>query len=243
LNTYDGGVGDDRDLAAVAAAIGHPARAAMLSELLGGREMAAGDLSRVAQVSPSTASAHLSRLRVAGLVTEQARGRHRYHRLSSAEVAQAIEALVVLAPARRVRSLRAANRLEAERAARSCYDHLAGALGVAVTDRLVDVGALARDGLALVDPAPLVALGVYPESARSNRRPLVRSCLDWSERRPHLAGGLGAALLESFLSRGWTVRRGGGRALAVTPSGRRGLARALDLDVSTVVTRPATTEG
>ena len=166
-------MGDDRDLAAVAAAIGHPARAAMLSELLGGREMAAGDLSRVAQVSPSTASAHLSRLRVAGLVTEQARGRHRYHRLSSAEVAQAIEALVVLAPARRVRSLRAANRLEAERAARSCYDHLAGALGVAVTDRLVDVGALARDGLALVDPAPLVALGVYPNRPGATG---VRSC-------------------------------------------------------------------
>lgn len=241
FRAYDGAMADDPDLAALSAAIGDPARAAMLAELLGGQELPAGALARIARVSPSTASAHLAKLRGVGLTAVQRRGRHRYYRLANAEVAHAIEALVALAPARSVTSLGAANRLQAERAARSCYDHAAGALGVAIAERLGDAGALDLEGLALTDPEQFRALGVEPDEIRPGRRPLVLSCLDWSERRPHLAGALGASLLRALIVRRWVVRRGG-RALVVTASGREGLRRSLDLDVLTLSPRSAERE-
>lgn len=222
----------DADIAAVAAAIGHPARGAMLSALFGGRALPATDLARAARVSPSTASAHLAQLVDAGLVTVERQGRHRYHRLAGPEVAEALETLAGLAPARPVRSLRADGRARAERAARSCYDHVAGALGVALADRLCAVGALDRASLGLLDPEPLRALGVAPERIPATRRPLTRSCLDWSERRPHLAGELGAAMLTALLDRGWLVRRPAGRAVAVTPRGAAGLDDVLAIDVA-----------
>jgi DNA-binding transcriptional ArsR family regulator len=153
-------VDGDADLAAVAAAIGDPARARMLAALLGGRALPATDLARAAGVAPSTASAHLARLTAAGLVAVEPAGRHRYHRLAGADVAHAVEALAAIARPQPVRSLRAARRTEAERAARSCYDHLAGALAIAVADRLCALGALDPASLALADPGPLAALGV-----------------------------------------------------------------------------------
>jgi DNA-binding transcriptional ArsR family regulator len=219
------------DIASIASVIGHPARACMLTALLGGRARPASELARIARVSPSTASAHLARLTAAGLVVVERTGRHRYHRLAGERVAQVIEDLATLAPARPVRSLREGNRTAAERAARSCYDHLAGALGVALADALCDAGALDRESLALVDPAPFAALGVDVAALRGGRRPLTRSCLDWSERRPHLAGALGAGLLDALLACSWVARRPGGRAVAVTPRGRAGLREALGLEI------------
>ena len=222
----------DADIAAVAAAIGHPARGAMLTALFGGRARPASELAQAARVSRSTASAHLAQLVEAGLVRVDRQGRHRYHRLAGAEVAEALETLAALAPPRPVRSLRESDRARAERAARSCYDHVAGALGVALTDRLCEVGALDRSSLALLDAAPLRALGADVEAARAARRPLTRSCLDWTERRPHLAGALGAAVLDTLLEDAWVVRRPGGRALVVTPAGAAGLRDAIGLEVS-----------
>jgi DNA-binding transcriptional ArsR family regulator len=224
----------DADIASIASVIGHPARARMLDAMLGGRALPASELAQVAGVSASTASAHLARLTGAGLVAVERHGRHRYHRLAGARVAEVIEGLALLAPAREVRSLRGANRATAERAARSCYDHLAGAAGVAVADRLCDLGALDRDGLTLRDPAPFAALGIDVSALGRGRRPLTRSCLDWSERRPHLAGELGAAVLAAFLDAGWLARRPAGRAVAVTPRGVSGLRAALGLDIATL---------
>jgi DNA-binding transcriptional ArsR family regulator len=224
----------DADIATIAAVIGHPARGRMLTAMLGGRALPASELAEVAGVSASTASAHLARLTGSGLVAVERHGRHRYHRLADARVAELIETMSLLAPAEEVRSLRAANRSTAERAARSCYDHLAGAIGVAVADRLCELGALDREGLALRDEAPFAALGVDLDALGHGRRPLTRSCLDWSERRPHLAGELGAALLSALLDRGWLARRSLGRAVAVTPRGLAGLRGALGVDVEAI---------
>jgi DNA-binding transcriptional ArsR family regulator len=222
----------EADIATVAAAIGHPARGAMLLAMLGGRALPATDLARAARVSPSTASAHLAQLTGAGLVVVERQGRHRYHRLAGEQVAEAIERLAAIAPATPVRSLGDSNRKTAQRAARSCYDHLAGELGVALADRLCDLGALDRPTLGLADQAPFAALGIDVDALGRGRRPLTRSCLDWTERRPHLAGALGAAVLAAFLDGGWVVRRPRSRAVAVTPLGRAGLQDALGLDVA-----------
>lgn len=220
----------DADVSAVAAVIGNPARGRMLSALLGGRALPATELARAARVSPSTASVHLARLTDAGLVRVERHGRHRYHRLAGDEVAEAVEALAALAPPRPVRSLREDTVAGAERAARSCYDHLAGALGVALADRLCDVGALDRASLSLLDDRAFRALGVDVASLPAGRRPVTRLCLDWSERRPHLSGALGAAVLDSLLAAGWLTRRPQGRAVAVTALGRARLLDTLGLD-------------
>src|SRR3954452_12494762 len=150
----------DADIATIASVIGHPARGRMLEAMLGGRALPAGELAEVAGVSPSTASAHLARLTGAGLVAVERHGRHRYHRLADAQVAEVIEGLARLAPAHQGPSPRGPHPHTAERAARSCYDHLAGAVGVALADRLCELGALERDDLMLPDPAPFAALGI-----------------------------------------------------------------------------------
>src|SRR3954470_14034038 len=224
----------DADIATIASVIGHPARGRMLTAMLGGRALPASELAQSAGVSASTASAHLAKLTGSGLVTVERHGRHRYHRLASAQVAELIETMSLLAPAHEVRSLREANRSTAERAARSCYDHLAGAVGVAVGGALCARGALDRDGPTPRDPTPFAALGVDLDTRRRGRRPLTRACLDWSERRPHLAGQLGAALLAAMLDAGWLARRPLGRAVAVTPRGLAGLRAQLGVDVEAI---------
>jgi DNA-binding transcriptional ArsR family regulator len=218
----------DADLATIGAAIGEPARALMLNALLGGRALPASELAQIGRVAPSTASAHIAKLAEAGLIAVEPHGRHRYHRLASDDVAHAIEVLATIAPPLEITSLRAANVAGAERHARSCYDHLAGELGVAITDRLIDLGALERESLALRDAKPLTAIGIHAEQLRG-RRPLTRACLDWTERRPHVAGQVGAAILTALLDLRWITRAPSGRALALTPSGERGLHAAIGL--------------
>jgi DNA-binding transcriptional ArsR family regulator len=223
------------DLAAGAAAIADPARAAMLDALLDGEPRSAGALAREAGVAPSTASHHLGRLLDAGLVAVAPDGRRRAYRLARPEVARALEALAVVSPPTTPRTLRRHTRARAERAARTCYDHLAGVLGVAVCDALLAADAIAPDGqhayaLGPGADAAFGALGVAlpPRGRRAYARP----CLDWSERRPHLAGALGAAVADTLLARGWVTRVRGTRALLVTGEGRTGLRRALSLQTA-----------
>ncbi|SCL25716.1 ArsR/SmtB family transcription factor [Micromonospora inyonensis] len=221
-------------LATVAGLLADHTRAAFCLALLDGRAWTATELARHAGVAPSTATAHLHRLVAGGLVTEVRQGRHRYLRLADAGVAELIETLTGAAPVEPapVRSLSAASRRRALAHARTCYDHLAGALGVAVTDAMTGHGFLSWErGLSLTDrsTAWLAGLGIAPESTAPTRRAPVRACLDWTERRPHLAGTIGAALCRHALDAGWAVRIGTGRALAVTAEGRRAFREHLDL--------------
>jgi DNA-binding transcriptional ArsR family regulator len=217
-------------LAEVASLVGDPARAAMVLALWDGRARPAGELARIAGVSPATASAHLAKLVSGGLLTREPRGRHRDYRLAGPRVAHALEALAGLVPLHRPR---ADGEIPAIRRARLCYDHVAGQLGVALSDALVArrVLGLTRGDYA-IRPAGrtwLVRFGVPLTTLAAGRRPLVRACLDWTERREHLGGAVGAALAGELLERGWIARERDTRALRVTDPGRRGLRRLLDL--------------
>lgn len=215
----------DADLSVPAMLIAEPARAAMLDALMSGRALAAGELARVAGVTPPTASEHLHRMLDGGLVEVISQGRHRYYRLAGAQVAEALEALAHLGPAKPVTSLRQSNTARALAYARTCYDHLAGTCGVALLDGLVAEGWLTdADGGYGVTPAgvaELVALGIDVDAVRSARRTFARPCLDWTERRNHLAGGLAAALTARMIELGWFARRTAHtRALRLTDPGR-----------------------
>jgi DNA-binding transcriptional ArsR family regulator len=230
----------DADLAAVAALIADPSRAAMLDAVCGGEPLTAGELARRAGVAPSTATEHLARLEAGGLVASERRGRSRHVRLAGPEVARALEALAAIAPPRPVNGLRAWRHGEALRAARSCYDHLAGAAGVALADALVERRILEPDdgGFAItpLGEEELAGFGLDMAAIRGARRATARACLDWSERRPHVAGALGAALLRELLRRRWLRRLPGGRALAVTSAGRAGFEAAWDTALATIGT-------
>jgi DNA-binding transcriptional ArsR family regulator len=205
--------------APIASLLGEPARAAMVDVMMDGGSHAAAALAEAAGVSPQTASAHLAKLVAGGVVHVEAEGRHRRYALKSAKVAEAVEALGALAPA-----IEAGPRSQVMAAARTCYDHLAGKLGVAAARSLEARGILVRAG----DRFELTAkgrvylgeqLGVDVDGALREKRPLARCCLDWTEREPHLAGALGAALARRSFQAGWVEPRPGTRALAVTPAG------------------------
>ena len=218
--------------------VGDTSRATMLSALMDGRAWTGGELASFAHVAPSTASSHLGRLVRGGLLTVLPQGRHRHYRIASPAVANALESLMLLipVPAPRHDSQR---RIAADiAAARLCYDHLAGKLGVAVADALIAHGAVAiTEASASVTPEGLALferIGVSLEKGRS-RRPMCRSCLDWSERRPHVAGTLGAALAKAALERNWVRRKPGTRALIVTPRGFVEFRDLLRVDCSGVI--------
>jgi DNA-binding transcriptional ArsR family regulator len=224
----------EADIATVGAALADDGRAAMLLALLGGDALSAGELARVAGRSPSGASAHLRTLREAGLVVSEDAGRNRFFRLAGADVADALETLARVAPLRPVRTLRRSEAARALKRARTCYDHLAGELGVDVTGALVRRRLLtSADGSFRVTRAGkawLGDLGIDVDALESNRRVLARPCLDWTERRPHLAGALGAAVADLFFTSGWVRRLPGGRAVAPTPAGREWLRRELGVE-------------
>ena len=219
---------DDADapVAAIAAAIGEPARARMLYCLVDGRSRTSTELAVVANVTPSTASVHLQRLKAERLVKVFAQGKHRVLSLERAEVAAALEALSVLAGGSLERFVaRTPHRL---REARTCYDHIAGTLGVALHDRFMALEWLSSRSASdssydLTDHGikAFETLGIDVEGARGLRRRFAFACVDWSERRPHLGGALGAALLEVALRRRWVSRDLDSRALRVTSAGRR----------------------
>lgn len=218
------------DITHIAALIGDPARAAMLLALLSGMALTAGELAREAGVTPATASGHLRKMLEAGLLRVRTQGRHRYFVLADDDVAQTLEALLGLAASRGHLRLRPGPRDPALRHARVCYDHMAGAVAVGLFDSLTARGfvVLAGEGLCLTDPgrAFFKEHGIAADALARPGRPLCRSCLDWSERRSHLAGPLGAALLQCFTEKGWARRVAGARTLEITPKGRAGLAAA-----------------
>jgi DNA-binding transcriptional ArsR family regulator len=223
----------DESVSGIAAAIGEPARARILYCLMDGRARTSTELAMVADVSPSTASVHLNRLRAERLVKVFIQGKHRYYSLTGPNVASALEALSVLAGGSHGEFVSTTpSRL---RVARTCYDHLAGTVGVALHDRfkaLVWLAAGSKNGASKNGNAydvtaegtkAFAALGIDSTQVRMLRRRFAYSCLDWSERRPHLGGALGAALLKVVLKRKWLAQELDSRALAVTNFGRREL--------------------
>lgn len=222
------------DVAARAALLGDTTRAAFCLALLDGRAWTAGELARTAGVSASTASEHLDRLVRGGLLAEERQGRHRYVRLAGPDAALLVELLAAGTPTCAPPNSYAAVRASAGLAdARTCYDHLAGRLGVDLLDALDHRDYVSRaDGIALTALGAdwLEALGIDVGGIRRSSRPVVRLCLDWTERRSHLAGGVGAAIAGAFLERDW-IRRADGRAIRVTDAGRTALQRQLGLSI------------
>jgi DNA-binding transcriptional ArsR family regulator len=214
------------DMAAVAALVGDPARANILCALLDGRAFTAGELAYAAHVSPQTASGHLGKLKGARLIASTPQGRHRYYRLAGPHVATMLESIMAVAAIAppRCRPIRIDDDM---RNARLCYDHVAGRLGVGLADalRARDHLELSHDGAALTasGEAFLHEFGVDVGTARHSRRIFCRPCIDWSERRPHLAGAVGAALAQRLLALRWIARVRDGRTLVITPAGCRNL--------------------
>ena len=250
--TYDCDVDGDTHIAALGALLSEPRRCRVLLALADGRALPASVLASEAGVAASTASEHLGKLLDADLLRVEAHGRHRYYRLAGPHVAHLLETLAEYAPATPVRSLREGTRAHAVRQARYCYDHLGGRLAVALMDSLLDRGVIAG-GDGGFDPeqaatdrlsAPgrdvdyrlthdgadwLRDFGVDLDAFRAQRRPLIRYCLDWSEQRHHLAGGLGAAIAALLFERGWLAPAPRSRAVRVTDAGARALTVQLGL--------------
>ena len=217
-------------IAQIAALVGAPARANMLSALMSGRALTATELAYFAGVTPQTASSHLGKLAEAGLLALEKQGRHRYYRLASPAVARMLEGIMVVAEAGPARYRPHWKGGEALRTGRTCYNHLAGRLAVAVTDALVERGhvVLAEDGgeVTATGMASLAELGIDLGAASNRRGAFCKPCLDWSERRPHLAGTVGAALAARAFELGWVERIKDSRAVAVTRAGQQGFATA-----------------
>jgi DNA-binding transcriptional ArsR family regulator len=218
----------EANVALPAALIGDPARAAMLLALFDGRALPASQLAWAAGVSPQAASNHLAKLADGGLVAATRQGRHRYYRLAGPQVAQALEALSRLSPAVKALDPPLSPKARRLREARTCYDHLAGRLGVALADAFEREGLIEADGaeryrLTPAGEARLAGLGVDLAGIKSGRRGLARPCLDWTERRRHLAGPIAARLLARLFELGWIERGRETRAAILTPAGRTGL--------------------
>lgn len=228
-------------LSETGALIGEPARTAMLVTLMDGRALTAGELARAAGVTPATASGHLARLVEGGLLALEGQGRHRYFRLASPSVACMIESMMSVAGlvdgARRPRPIRSGPADQAMRRARQCYDHLAGELAVQLADFLVrsgylewnaDAGLMTSAGIAFLQQIGLDANQEAVGQGRSGRA-FCRPCLDWSERRPHVAGAVGRSFFLLFLERDWIRRTPASRALAITAMGATALQRHFEI--------------
>ncbi|WP_150523053.1 winged helix-turn-helix domain-containing protein [Roseibium sediminis] len=217
------------DIAQLAALIGDPARANMLTALMSGKALTASELAQEAGVGLSTASSHLSKLQDGGLLAQAKQGRHRYFSLSGPDVSAVLEALMGLAANQGHLRTRTGPKDPALRAARVCYDHLAGDLAVRIFDSLTERGFLTAQsgpgGLALTaaGKAFMSEFEIDLASLSKARRPMCRACLDWSERRNHLAGGIGAALLSRFQDLGWARREKDSRIIHISPTGRQKL--------------------
>ena len=221
-------------IAEIGALVGEPARASILGALMDGRALTAAELADIAGVTPQTASSHLSRLTAARLLAVEKQGRHRYHRLATPAIARMLEGMMEIAAgdaAERGRKLVVGPRDAALRRARSCYDHFAGRLGVAITDGLIaqgiiefgeDAGLVTEQGLEALQRIGIDLAGAAARRSRSSR-PLCRPCFDWSERRSHVAGRLGAAISAHCLEKGFVRRIGRSRALDITPRGKTAL--------------------
>src|SRR5436853_5228569 len=223
-------------IAEIAALVGDPARATMVSALLDGRALTASELAIAARITPQTASTHLGKLTEAGLLSVVRNGRHRYFRLASPTVADMIDGIVAVALQERPRYRPLSREARALTAARICYDHLAGRLSVDLTDSFV-----AREYVVLDDEAAEITragsrfftkFGIEVPTLRSTRRHFCRLCLDCTERRPHIAGVVGAAITKRYFDLGWMERLERSHAVIGTPSGRRGFQKTFGIDAS-----------
>ena len=237
----------DPDLAVTAALIADPTRATMLRAMLAGRPLAAGELARLAGVSAATASFHLAKLLDGNMITAARQGRHRYYRLAGHEIAAALEAIGSISTALPVRSLRQSREAAALSEARTCYDHLAGRAGVGLLDAMLSQGLLAQDRSAgrtsrgestgtqftvtAAGTAALASFGVDLLEVRRSRRIFAGECIDWTQRRGHLNGALGAAITARLFERGWITRGPRRRSVLVTEAGAQGLADTFGLDL------------
>jgi DNA-binding transcriptional ArsR family regulator len=222
-------------MAEVAALVGDPARANILCALLGGRALTATELAAAGGVTPQTASGHLGKMLTAQLLAVVKQGRHRYYRLAGPQVGQMLESIMNVALSGPPR-FQPKSRLDDEmRHARTCYDHIAGVLGVGLAERLIarehvvlggEAGEVTASGMTFMSK-----LGVDLSNARAKRRVFCRPCLDWTERRPHIGGAVGAALASRCFELKWLERARGGRALTITPAGRRGLMEYFSLSI------------
>ncbi|WEX87832.1 winged helix-turn-helix domain-containing protein [Sinorhizobium garamanticum] len=213
------------DIALIGSLIGDPARANMLTALMGGQALTATELATHAGITLQTASSHLAKLEAGGLLTQRKQGRHRYYALSEDEVGLMLESIMGFAASRGLTRHRPGPKDPALRKARVCYNHLAGDYGVRMLDSLVAARQIevTGDDLALTDAgrARVEALGIDYAALKKSRRPICRTCLDWSERRSHLAGSLGEALLTLFIDKGWARREQNSRAIHFTDSGEK----------------------
>ena len=225
--------------AEVAALAGDPGRASMLHALLDGRALTATELAQIAGITPQTASGHLAKLTEAGLMVAIKQGRHRYHRLASADVARMMESIMCVATASLPpsKSIRIGPKDAALRAARTCYDHLAGRLAVALSDQLIamgrveiaeDAGVVTEKGRSFFNSLDIQGLDMATWTGKTGRV-FCRPCLDWSERRPHLAGRIGTLLRDHSFREGWVRRIGESRALTITPKGEKAFQLYFDL--------------
>lgn len=218
-------------IAAVAALLGEPARANIMSALMSGQALTAGELARSAGVTAQTTSGHLARLSEAELIVPERQGRHRYYRLASVEIARMVETLSVVASMGPKRHHPLGPRDASLRKARTCYDHIAGRLGLAIADSMQAQNLIVlADGAGMLTPQGQKFVAEFAlDVGKGSKRPLCRTCLDWSERRHHLAGRLGAAIFESLLERRWVKRSPDSRALIVTRIGERGIVETFGL--------------
>ena len=223
------------NLAEVGNLVGDVARAQMLTALLDGRALTAGELAWCAGITPQTASGHLSKLHGAGLLAMEKQGRHRYFRLASVTVANMLESMQVVCAVDTPRRIRPESRMDQDmRMARSCYDHLAGVLGVSLADALTRMGAidLSADGGMVTDKGSDIFrdFGIDTDALVKQKRCFCRPCLDWSERRHHIAGAIGKGLADRLFELGWITRVRDSRVIQVTDKGREGLRATFAID-------------
>lgn len=223
------------DIAASVSLLSEPSRAAILMALMDGRFHTATELAYMAAIKPQTASFHLAKLNEGNLVKVEKHGRHRYYSLANSEIAGILESLLAISRPPEIRSLNQSTQTKALREARTCYDHLAGNLGVRLTTNMVKAGYLEKKGMAYQVTAEgerfFTAFGLDLQAIRKRRRAFSRACLDWSERHHHLAGALGEAIAGRLFDLEWIARVPTSRAVKITEAGRRGFAKHFGLQL------------
>jgi DNA-binding transcriptional ArsR family regulator len=221
---------DGPDISRIASLVGDPARANMLTALMDGGALTASELALEAGVTAQTASSHLGKLMEGGLLSLSAQGRHRYYSLANPQVAAMLESIIGVAAAVGPQRTRPGPREAVMREARICYDHLAGDHAVAMLDGFLARGVLISGGgeirLGKSAPSHFAAVGIDTEAFRKQRRPICRACLDWSVRRSHLAGSLGAAILDKIIAEKWARRDAESRAIMFSPKGKMAFEKA-----------------
>ncbi|KWW20688.1 MULTISPECIES: helix-turn-helix domain-containing protein [Peribacillus] len=223
------------NVAMIATLVSEASRAAILTTLLDGRYHTTSELAYMAGIEPQTASFHLAKMVDVNIVTVEKQGRHRYYGIQNQEVAQVMESFLSIAPPIEIKSLKQASEAKAMRLARTCYDHLAGNLGVQLTESLVKMGVLYEDknGFSVTEKgeAFFSNFQIDCKKIKKKRRSFTHKCLDWSERRHHLSGALGNALLERLLELNWIQRLPNTRAIKITPDGKKGLKETFFLQI------------